>query len=80
MWPKSSTDRAYDRSKFLQQRTVMMQEYADYLDKTYWQALQQTDVPGVREALSGRLIKREKDLLVVDSFQSPNMKPNYTQL
>ncbi len=38
--PKSSTDRAYDRSKFLPQRIVMMQEYADYLDRTYLQALQ----------------------------------------
>ena len=36
--PKSSTDRAYDRSKFLQQRIVMMQEYADYLDETYFSA------------------------------------------
>lgn len=44
--PKSSTDRAYDRSKFLQQRTVMMQEYADYLDRTYWQALQQAHAKG----------------------------------
>jgi integrase len=33
--PKSSTDRAYDRAKFLPQRTSMMQEYADYIDSTY---------------------------------------------
>lgn len=33
--PKSSTDRAYDRAKFLPQRTLMMQEYADFLDKIH---------------------------------------------
>ncbi|MEJ7659593.1 MAG: hypothetical protein WKG07_08185 [Hymenobacter sp.] len=32
--PKSSTDRAYDRAKFLDQRKIMMQAYADYLDQT----------------------------------------------
>ena len=31
--PKSSTDRAYDRAKFIAQRTEMMQRYADYLDR-----------------------------------------------
>ncbi|PSR56643.1 integrase [Adhaeribacter arboris] len=30
--PKSSTDRAYDRAKFLTQRIAMMQQYSDYLD------------------------------------------------
>lgn len=30
--PKNSTDRAYDRAKFISQRTVMMQDYADFLD------------------------------------------------
>ncbi|WP_375447206.1 tyrosine-type recombinase/integrase [uncultured Fibrella sp.] len=38
--PKSSTDRAYDRAKFLPQRTEMMQVYADYLDSVYIAALQ----------------------------------------
>lgn len=33
--PKSSTDRAYDRAKFLPQRIEMMQRYADYLDEVY---------------------------------------------
>ncbi len=31
--PKSMVQRAYDRAQFLDERTVMMQEYADYLDK-----------------------------------------------
>ena len=31
--PKSSVDRAYDRAQFLLQRTKMMQDYADYIDK-----------------------------------------------
>ena len=31
--PKNSVDRAYDRAKFLPQRIVMMQRYADYLDE-----------------------------------------------
>lgn len=31
--PKSSVDRAYDRAKFLPQRVLMMQQYADYIDK-----------------------------------------------
>jgi integrase len=31
--PKSSTDRAYDRAKFIEQRKKMMQDYADYLDR-----------------------------------------------
>ena len=30
---KSKIDRAYDRSKFLEERTVMMQDWADYIDK-----------------------------------------------
>lgn len=30
--PKNNVDRAYDRSKFLTQRTEMMQKYSDYLD------------------------------------------------
>ncbi|MCC6598105.1 MAG: integrase arm-type DNA-binding domain-containing protein [Alphaproteobacteria bacterium] len=29
---KSKIDRAYDRAKFLDERTIMMQEWADYLD------------------------------------------------
>lgn len=33
--PKSSTDRAYDRARFLPQRIEMMQRYADYLDDAY---------------------------------------------
>lgn len=33
--PKSSTDHACDRAKFLPQRIIMMQKYADYLDKVY---------------------------------------------
>lgn len=37
--PKSSNDRAYDRAKYMPQRTVMMQEYADYLDEVYVQIL-----------------------------------------
>lgn len=32
--PKSSVDRAYDRAQFLPQRIKMMQDYADYVDKT----------------------------------------------
>jgi len=31
--PKSKVDRAYDRSKFLPQRTKMMQDWGDYIDK-----------------------------------------------
>ncbi|GAB4002124.1 tyrosine-type recombinase/integrase [Spirosoma daeguense] len=37
--PKNSTDRAYDRARFLPQRNVMMQRYADYLDMVYIQEL-----------------------------------------
>lgn len=37
--PKNSTDRAYDRARFLPQRTEMMQRYADYLDEVYWREL-----------------------------------------
>ncbi|MFC5410839.1 tyrosine-type recombinase/integrase [Larkinella bovis] len=37
--PKSSTDRAYDRAKFLSQRIIMMQHYADYLDTVYLEVL-----------------------------------------
>lgn len=37
--PKSSTDRAYDRAKFLPQRIIMMQKYADYLDEVYLETL-----------------------------------------
>lgn len=33
--PKSSTDRAYDRAKFLSQRIEMMQHYADYIDEVF---------------------------------------------
>lgn len=40
--PKNSTDRAYDRAKFLPQRVIMMQSYADYLDKIYLEILTQT--------------------------------------
>jgi len=32
--PASKVDAAYDRAKFLDERRVMMQEWADYLDKT----------------------------------------------
>ena len=39
--PKNSTDRAYDRSKFLSQRKEMMQAYADYLDNQYLDAVRQ---------------------------------------
>ena len=31
---KSKVDRAYDRSKFLKERTTMMQAWADYIDKS----------------------------------------------
>ena len=31
--PKSKIDRAYDRARFLDERTVMMQEWADYIDQ-----------------------------------------------
>ncbi|WP_375443714.1 tyrosine-type recombinase/integrase [uncultured Fibrella sp.] len=37
--PRNSTDRAYDRAKFLPQRIMMMQQYADYLDAVYRQEL-----------------------------------------
>lgn len=37
--PKSSTDRAYDRAKFLPQRIQMMQAYSDYLDTVYASAI-----------------------------------------
>lgn len=37
--PKSSTDKAYDRAKFLPQRTEMMQKYADYIDREYIAAI-----------------------------------------
>jgi hypothetical protein len=30
---KSKIDRAYDRAQFLDERTKMMQEYADYIEK-----------------------------------------------
>lgn len=38
--PKSSTDRAYDRAKFLAQRVDMMQRYADYLDTVKYKVIQ----------------------------------------
>lgn len=38
--PKSSVDRAYDRAQFLPQRIVMMQTFADYIDETYMQHLE----------------------------------------
>lgn len=41
--PKSSTDRAYDRAKFLPQRTLMMQKYADFLDATYFEEIVKSD-------------------------------------
>ena len=78
--PKSSTDRAYDRSTFLQQRIVMMQEYADYLDNTYLQALQQAHAKGVRDGFSPQPLKSKDAVLVAYSFRAPNMTPNYTQL
>jgi integrase len=31
--PKNKVDAAYDRAKFLDDRTKMMQEWADYLDE-----------------------------------------------
>ncbi|PCI01945.1 MAG: integrase [Alphaproteobacteria bacterium] len=31
--PRNAVDRAYDRAKFLDERTVMMQEWANYLDE-----------------------------------------------
>ena len=31
--PKNKIDRAYDRAQFLEERAVMMQDWADYLDK-----------------------------------------------
>lgn len=34
--PKSMGDRAYGRAKFLDERTKMMQESANYLDKVAW--------------------------------------------
>jgi len=37
--PQSNTDRAYDRAQYLDDRIVMMQHYADYLDKTYIETL-----------------------------------------
>ncbi len=37
--PRNSTDRAYDRAQFLDDRIEMMQRYADYLDDTYIKAL-----------------------------------------
>ena len=37
--PQSNTDRAYDRAQYLDDRIEMMQSYADYLDKTYIEAL-----------------------------------------
>ncbi len=40
--PKTSTDRAYDRAKFLEQRTIMMQRYADYLEEVFIQSLSKT--------------------------------------
>ena len=30
--PNNSLGRAYDRTQFLDQRTIMMQEWADYID------------------------------------------------
>lgn len=41
---RSSTDRAYDRAKFLPQRIVMMQEYADYLEDVYRRSLNRSSV------------------------------------
>jgi integrase len=37
--PRNSTDRAYDRAKYLPQRMEMMQIYADYLDKIYFESM-----------------------------------------
>ena len=31
--PKSQVDRAYDRAKYLDERVIMMQDWADYLDE-----------------------------------------------
>jgi integrase len=35
--PKSKVDKAYDRALFIEDRTKMMQEWADYIDKTFSQ-------------------------------------------
>lgn len=37
--PSNKIDRAYDRAKFLSERTIMMQEWADLIDKAYKEAL-----------------------------------------
>lgn len=37
--PKDSTDRAYDRAQYLDDRTEMMQRYANFLDDEYIKAL-----------------------------------------
>lgn len=42
--PKSSVDRAYDRAKFLPQRIIMMQDYADYIDNVYLKEIEKKKV------------------------------------
>ena len=37
--PQNTTDRAYDRAKFLLQHTEMMQQYADFIDQAYLESL-----------------------------------------
>src|SRR5690606_10188778 len=38
--PLSKIDRAYDRAKFIDERTKMMQDWADYLEHLYKSTLQ----------------------------------------
>ena len=44
---KSNTDRAYDRSQFLPQRTEMMQKYASYLDEVFISELKNNSVMSI---------------------------------
>ena len=37
--PHSNVDRAYDRAQFIDERTTMMQEWADLIDKAYKEAV-----------------------------------------
>lgn len=38
--PKSQIDKAYDRAKYMDERIVMMQDWADYLDRIFGQNIQ----------------------------------------
>lgn len=40
--PRSSVDRAYDRADYLPERVVMMQQYADYIDKILYEPAKET--------------------------------------